>query len=74
MTATTIQVSEETRQMLATMKGGGQTYDEVIRGLIYVRAHPLTWEEIVRRASEPGHPVERLLRKSRALRHRAGLP
>ena len=55
MTATTIQVSEETREMLETMKGRGQTYDEVIRGLIYVRAHQLTWEEIVRRASEPGH-------------------
>ncbi len=60
--------------MLETMRGRGQTYDVVIRGLIYVRARPLTWEEIVRRASEPGRPVELLLRKSRAPRHRAGLP
>ncbi len=28
--------------MLETMKGRGPTYDEVIRGLIYVRAPPLS--------------------------------
>ena len=69
--ATTITVSHETRRRLASLKEGGQTYDEVIAELL--AAHPvrLTWAEIGRRFREGEDiPIEQVVAESKVLRSR----
>ena len=66
MGATSIAVSEETRKLLEHLKTGGETYDDVIRGLIISHPNRLTIAEIARRIREGHrHPIEELIAKSR---------
>jgi predicted CopG family antitoxin len=66
MGATTISVSKETRQLLESLKTGGETYDDVIRGLIISHPNRLTMAELGRRIREgKRHPIEELISKSR---------
>jgi predicted CopG family antitoxin len=66
MGATSIAVSEETRELLEHLKSGGETYDDVIRGLIISHPNRLTSAEITRRIREGRrHPIEELIAKSR---------
>jgi hypothetical protein len=66
MGAVSISVSHETRKLLDTLKTSGETYDDVIRGLIISLSKPLTPAEIARRVRE-GHrnPIKDLIAKSR---------
>ena len=66
MGATSISVSQETRRLLESLKMGGETYDDVIRGLLISHPNRLTIAELSRRARE-GHPrpIEELISKSR---------
>lgn len=66
MGATSISVSQETRKLLESLKSGGETYDDVIRGLIISHPNRLTIAELSRRIRE-GHrrPIEELIAKSR---------
>jgi len=67
MAATTITVSQETRKLLESLKIGGATYDDVIRGLLISHPTQLTWAELARRIREgEPHPIEELVRRSRA--------
>jgi predicted CopG family antitoxin len=69
MVATTITVSQDTRRLLESLKVGGATYDDVIRGLLVSHPTELTTAELVRRIKEgKSHPIEDLIRKSRAQR------
>lgn len=66
MGATSISVSEETRKLLESLKSGGETYDDVIRGLIISHPNRLTVAELSRRIREGHrHPIEELIAKSR---------
>ena len=66
MVATTITVSQDTRKLLESLKMGGATYDDVIRGLIVSHPSELTMAEMARRIKEgKPHPIEQLIRKSR---------
>ncbi|MCI4323219.1 MAG: hypothetical protein L3K03_04260 [Thermoplasmata archaeon] len=66
MGATTISVSQETRKLLEHLKTGGETYDDVIRGLIISHPNRLTIAELGRRVREgKRHPIEELITKSR---------
>jgi predicted CopG family antitoxin len=66
MAATTITVSQETRKLLESLKTGGATYDDVIRGLIAAHPTELTFAEMARRIREgKPHPIEELVRRSR---------
>lgn len=66
MGATSISVSEETRRLLESLKTGGETYDEVIRGLIISHPNRLTIAELSRRIREgQRHPIEELITRSR---------
>ena len=68
MAATTVSVSQETRKLLESLKSGGATYDDVIRGLIVSHPTELTMAELARRVKEgKPHPIEELIRKSRNL-------
>lgn len=67
MASTTISVTEETRRLLESLKHGGATYDEVIRGLLVSHPTELTMAELSRRIREgKSHPIEDMIRKSRA--------
>ena len=67
MAATTITVSRETRKLLESLKTGGATYDEVIRGLLIAHPTQLTMAELARRVREgKPHPIEELIERSRA--------
>jgi predicted CopG family antitoxin len=69
MAATTITVSQDTRKLLESLKVGGATYDDVIRGLLVSHPTELTTAELVRRIKQgTSHPIEELIRKSRAQR------
>ena len=52
--------------MLESLKTGGATYDEVIRGLLLAHPTQLTAAELARRIRE-GHsrPIEELIARSR---------
>lgn len=66
MSATTISVSQETRKLLERLKTGGETYDDVIRGLIVSHPNHLTAAELARRVRHgQRHPIDELIRKSR---------
>ncbi len=66
MSATTISISKETRQLLESLKTGGETYDDLIRGLIISHPNRLTMAELARRIREgKRHPIEELISKSR---------
>lgn len=66
MSATSISVSQETRKLLESLKTGGETYDDVIRGLIISHPNRLSMAEISRRVREGRpHPIEELIAKSR---------
>jgi predicted CopG family antitoxin len=66
MGATSIAVSQETRKLLESLKTGGETYDDVIRGLIVSHPNRLTMAELSRRIREgKRHPIEDLIAKSR---------
>lgn len=67
MASTSIAVSQETRQLLESLKTGGETYDDVIRSLVVSHPVRLTWAEIARRirTEEPEGPIEDLIQKSR---------
>jgi predicted CopG family antitoxin len=66
MGATSISVSQETRKLLESLKTGGETYDDVIRGLIVSHPNRLTMAELSRRIREGRrHPIEELIAKSR---------
>ena len=66
MTATSIAVSQETRKLLESLKTGGETYDDVIRGLIVSHPNQLTMAELARRIREgKRHPIDELIAKSR---------
>jgi predicted CopG family antitoxin len=66
MSATSISVSHETRKLLESLKTGGETYDDVIRGLIVSQPNRLTAAELARRIREgKRHPIEELIAKSR---------
>ncbi|MGC2288763.1 MAG: hypothetical protein WA688_02760 [Thermoplasmata archaeon] len=66
MGATSISVSQETRKLLESLKTGGETYDDVIRGLIISHPNRLTMAELSRRIREGHrHPIEELISKSR---------
>ncbi len=67
VTATRITVSQETRKLLESLKSGGATYDDVIRGLIATHPTRLTATELTRRIREGrAYPIEELIAKSRA--------
>jgi predicted CopG family antitoxin len=67
MAATTITVSQETRKLLESLKMGGATYDDVIRGLLIAHPTELTMAELARRVREGRpHPIEELIKRSRA--------
>lgn len=67
MSATSIAVSQETRKLLESLKTGGETYDDVIRGLIVSHPSRLTAAELSRRIREgQRHPIEKLIAKSRS--------
>lgn len=66
MAATTITVSQETRKLLESLKTGGSTYDEVIRGLLLSHPTELTAAELARRIRDgKAHPIEELIARSR---------
>ena len=66
MSATSISVSHETRKLLESLKTGGETYDDVIRGLIVSHPNRLTVAELSRRIREgKRHPIKDLIKKSR---------
>jgi predicted CopG family antitoxin len=66
MAATTISVSQEARKLLESLKTGGSTYDDVIRGLLGTHPTPLTNAELARRIREgKPHPIEELIARSR---------
>jgi hypothetical protein len=66
MSATSISVSHATRKLLESLKTGGETYDDVIRGLIVAHPNRLTTAELARRIREgKRHPIEELIAKSR---------
>lgn len=66
MPATTITVSQETRRLLESLKTGGSTYDDVIRGLLVAHPTQLAWAELARRIREgKTHPMEELISRSR---------
>jgi hypothetical protein len=66
MAATTIQVTQETRRLLAGFKTGGATYDDVIRGLMIAHPTQLAVAELTRRIREgKAHPIEDLILRSR---------
>lgn|GEM_PF-6476053 len=66
MAATTITVSQETRRLLESLKIGGATYDDVIRGLLVSHPTELTTAELARRIREgKSHPIEQLIARSR---------
>jgi predicted CopG family antitoxin len=64
--ATTITVSRETRKLLESLKTGGATYDDVIRGLMVAHPTQLTMAELARRIRvRKSHPIEDLIALSR---------
>jgi predicted CopG family antitoxin len=66
MNATSISVSQETRKLLESLKTGGETYDDVIRGLIVAHPNRLTMAELSRRIREGRrHSIDDLIKKSR---------
>ncbi len=66
MSTTTISVSQETRKLLESLKTGGETYDDVIRGLIVSHPNQLTMAELARRVRQgQRHPIAELIKKSR---------
>ncbi len=66
MGATSIAVTQETRKLLESLKTGGETYDDVIRGLIISHPNRLTMAELSRRIREgKRHPIEDLITRSR---------
>ncbi len=66
MSVTSISVSQETRKLLESLKSGGETYDDVIRGLIVAHPTRLTMAELSRRIREgQRHPIDELIKKSR---------
>jgi predicted CopG family antitoxin len=66
MSATSIAVSQETRKLLESLKTGGETYDDVIRGLIVSHPNRLTMAELSRRIREgQRHSIDELIKKSR---------
>jgi predicted CopG family antitoxin len=66
MNATSISVSQETRKLLESLKIGGETYDDVIRGLIVSHPNRLTVAELSRRIREgQRHSIDDLIKKSR---------
>jgi predicted CopG family antitoxin len=66
MGATSIAVSQETRKLLESLKTGGETYDDVIRGLIVSHPNQLTMAELSRRIREGRrHSIDELIKKSR---------
>lgn len=70
MASTTITVSQETRKLLESLKLGGASYDDVIRGLLVSHPNELNMAELARRIKEgKPHPIEHLIRKSRRQGH-----
>lgn len=66
MGATSISVSQETRKLLESLKTGGETYDDVIRGLIISHPNRLTMAELSRRVREGNrHSIDELIAESR---------
>lgn len=69
--ATTITVSQSTRERLGSLREGGQTYDQVIEELLAAHPNRLTWAELGRRFREGEDiPIEDVIAESRALRSR----
>jgi hypothetical protein len=70
MNATTISVTKRTRKLLESLKTSGETYDDVIRGLIVSHPNRLAMAEYSRRIKEgQRHSVETLIKKSRRQPH-----
>ena len=70
MAATSITVSRETRDLLASLKSGDETYDDLIRGLLMSHPNRLTTTELSRRIrEEPRGPIEEMIRESRRHPH-----
>lgn len=67
MATTSIAVSQETRELLESLKTEGETYDDVIRALVVSHPVRLTWAEIARRIREEERegPIEELIARSR---------
>jgi len=66
MAATTITVSQETRKLLESLKTGGETYDDLIRGLLMTHPNRLTISELARRIKDDREgPIEELIVRSR---------
>ena len=66
MAATTITVSQETRKLLESLKTGGETYDDLIRGLLMTHPNRLTISELARRIKDDREgPIEELIARSR---------
>jgi predicted CopG family antitoxin len=69
MATTTITVSQETRKLLESLKVGGETYDDLIRGLLMAHPTRLTMAEVYRRVREGDEgPIEDLIAESRRRR------
>jgi hypothetical protein len=65
MEATSITITRETGRLLESLKVGGATYDDVIRGLLVSHPTELTIAELARRIREgKPHSIEQLIRKS----------
>ena len=63
----TITVSHETKRLLDSLKSGGATYDDVIRGFLASHPTELTAAERARRIREGRpHPIEELIKKSQS--------
>jgi hypothetical protein len=66
MSATSFRVSQETRKLLESLKTGGETFDDVIRGLIVSNPNRLTVAKLSRRIRDGHrHPIEGLVVESR---------
>jgi len=66
VSATTISVPHEARELPESLKAGGETYDDVTRRLIVSHPNRLKFAELSRRIREgQRHPIEDLIAKSR---------
>jgi predicted CopG family antitoxin len=68
---TTVAISHRTRELLAMLKTGEETYDDVITLLLSTHPNRLNWAELNRRfRSDEFEPVEEMLTESRTRRAR----
>lgn len=66
MSASRISVSHDTRKLLESLKTSGETYDDVIRGLIVSHPHRTDAAELARRVRHgERHSIDELIKKSR---------